>query len=77
MKKWFRVHKSAKDADRTILDNANQAGNNCLTYMETVQGVTSAFKIYNKLVQTVESKSVREIVGLHMKDRVCQKDTRI
>ena len=39
-KKGFRVQGSAKDANRTILDNADQVGNNCLTYMETVNGLT-------------------------------------
>ena len=68
----------ATDADRTILDNADQVGNNCLTYMETVQGVTTCCKIYNKMVQMLESKSVRETVGRqHWKDWVCQKNTRL
>ena len=30
-KKGFCVKGSAKDANRTILDNTNQVGNNCLT----------------------------------------------
>ena len=59
---------SAKDADGTYLDNTDQVGNNCLTYTETVQGVTTRCKIYNKM-QMLESKSVR--------DTACQKDTRL
>ena len=51
------------DEDRTILDNSDQVGNNCLTYMETVDGLTTRCKIYNKMVQMLESKSVRETVG--------------
>ena len=62
-KKGFRVQGSAKDANRTILDNTDQVGNNCLTYMETVDGLTTRCKIYNKMVQMLESKSVRETVG--------------
>ena len=46
-KKGFRMQGSAKDADRTYLDNTDQVGNNCLTYTETVQGVTTRCKIYN------------------------------
>ena len=44
--------------------------------METVQGVTTR-KIYNKMVQMLESKSVRETVGQHWNDWVCQKNTRL
>ena len=76
-KKGFRVQGSANDANRTILDNTDQVGNNCLTYMETVDGLTTRCKIYNKMVQILESKSVRETVGQHWKDWVCQKDTRL
>ena len=64
-KKGFRVQGSAKDVNRTILDNADQVGNNCLTYMETVDGLTTRCKIYNKMVQMLESKNVRETVGQH------------
>ena len=45
--------------------------------METVDGLTTRCKIYNKMVQMLESKSVRETVGQHWKDWVCQKDTRL
>ena len=37
-KKGFRMQGCTTDADRTILDNTDQVGNNCLTYMEAVQG---------------------------------------
>ena len=40
-KKDCRIQGSVKDADRTILDNTDQVGNNCLTYMETVDGLTN------------------------------------
>ena len=76
-KEGFRMQGGTKDAERTILDNTDQVGNNCLTYMETVQGVTTRCKIYNKMVQMLESKSVRETVGQHWKDWVCQKNTRL
>ena len=76
-KKGFRVQGSANDANRTILDNTDQVGNNCLTYMETVDGLTARCKIYNKMVQMLQSKSVRETVGQQWKNWVCQKDTRL
>lgn len=44
--------------------------------METVDGQTTR-KIYNKMVQMLESKSVRKTVGQHWKDWVCQKDIRL
>ena len=71
--KGFRIQGSYCSADRTILDNSDQVGENCLTYMETVDGVITRCKIYNKMVQMLESKSVRETVGQHWKDLVCQK----
>jgi hypothetical protein len=68
-KKGFRIQGSTKDGgDRTLLDNADQVGNNCLTCMETVDGLTTCCKVYNKMVQMLESKSVRETVGQHWKD---------
>ena len=73
----FRMQGCTTDANRTILDNSDQVGNNCLTYMETAQGITTRCKIYNKMVQMLESKSVRETVRQHWKDWVCQKDTRL
>jgi hypothetical protein len=78
-KKGFRIQGSIKDADRTILDNTDQVGNNCLTYMKTADDLTTRCKIYNKMVQMLESKSVRETAGqhVHWKDWVCQKDTRL
>ena len=77
-KKGFRIQGSTKDGDRTILEHhADQVGNNCLTYMETVDGLITRSKIFNKMVQMQESKSVRETVGQHWKDWVCQKDTRL
>jgi len=61
--KGFRLQCCIDDANRTILDNSDQVGNNCLTYMETVDGMTTLCKIYNKMVQMLESKSVREMVN--------------
>jgi hypothetical protein len=69
----FRMQGCTTDANRTILDNSDQVGNNCLTYMETAQGITTRCKIYNKMVHMLEGKSVRETVGQHWKDWVFQK----
>ena len=56
----FRHASSHNEADRTIVDNDHHVGRNCLTYMETTRGVTTRCKIYNKMVQMLEWKGVRE-----------------
>ena len=76
-KEGFRMQGGTKEAERTILDNTDQVGNNCLTYMETVQGVITRCKIHNKMLQMLEIKSVRVTVGQHWKDWLCQKNTRL
>ena len=73
----FRIQGDDESATRTIIDNINKVGNNCLTYMETIMGMTTRCKIYNKMVQMLESKSVRDTVGQHWKDWVCQSGTRL
>lgn len=75
--KGFRLQDTGKYGERTILDNCQYVGNNCLTYMEKVQGIVTRCKIYNKMVQMLECKSVREKVGQHWKDWVCQQNTRL
>ena len=68
---------NGKEYPRTILDNDGEVGRNCLTWMEEVDGMKTRQKIYNKMVQMLESKSVRSDVGSHWKDWVCQKGTRL
>ena len=58
-------------ADREILNNTDQVGNSCLTYMGSLDGLTTCCTIYNKMVQMLESKNV----GQSWNDWVCQKDT--
>ena len=58
-------------ADRTILGNTDQVCNNCLTCMETVDGLTTRCTIYNKMVQMLETKDF----GQSWNGWVCQKDT--
>ena len=73
----FRQAASHDEADRTIVNNDHHVGRNCLTYMETTKGVTTRCKIYNKMVQMLECKGVRESIGQHWKDWVSQEDTRL
>ena len=59
-----------EDDSCTIVINDSTVGKNCLTFV-------TRQKIYNKVVQSLECKSVRSTVGCHWKDRVCQTGTRI
>ena len=73
----FREQGEDDTAPRTIVDNDLMVGKNCLTFMETIDGVTTRQKVYNKLVQMLECKSVRSSMGCHWKDWVTQKGTRL
>ena len=73
----FRVQGSEEHSPRTIIDNDNTVGRNCLSYMETVDDIQTRPKIYNKFVQMVETQSVRSKTGCHWKDWVAQKGTRL
>ena len=45
--------------------------------METINGMSTRSKIYNKMVQMLECKGVRDTIGCHWKDWVSQQDTRL
>ena len=71
------VFVSAEDITRTIINNDTKVGRNCLSFMENIDGFVTRQKIYNKMVQMLECKSVRSTVGCHWKNWVCQKGTRL
>ena len=76
----FREQGSMQNGEeypRTVVDNDGEVGKNCLTWMENIDGIKTRQKIYNKMVQMLETKSVRNNVGSHWKDWVCQKGTRL
>ena len=73
----FRQEGDGDVAERVIVDNDKMVGRNCLTFMETIGGFETRQKIYNKMVQMLECKSVRSTIGCHWKDWVCQKGTRL
>ena len=76
----FREQGSMQNGEeypRTVVDNDKEVGNNCLTWMEEVDGIKTRQKIYNKMIQMLETKSVRSTVGSHWKDWVCQNETRL
>ena len=67
--------KCSQESSRTINNNDTSVGRNCLSFMENIDGFTTRQKIYNKMVQMLECKSVRSTVGCHWKDWVCQTGT--
>ena len=76
----FREQGSMQNGEeypRTVVDNDGEVGKNCLTWMEEIDGLKTRQKIYNKMVQMLETKSVRSNVGSHWKDWVCQNGTRL
>ena len=73
----FRCQGAVEDTAKSILDNSDKVGQNCLTYMEKINGMSTRSKIYNKMVQMLECKGVRDTIGCHWKDWVSQQDTRL
>ena len=73
----FSVQGQKCNTLQTIVDNDASVGRNCLTYMETTGDIFTRKKVYNKMVQMLECKSVRNSVGCHWKDWVCQQGTRL
>ena len=71
----FRCQGAVENATKkTILDNS---WTEFLTYMETINGMSKRSKIYNKMVQMLECKGVRDTIGSNWKDWVSQEDTRL
>ena len=55
---------------RSSLDmsNSDKVGQNCLTYMETINGMSTRSKIYNKMVHILGCKGVCDTIGCHWED---------
>ena len=56
-----------------VLDNEASVGRNCITYLQD----NVCCKVYNKMVQTLKSFSVRGNGGWHLKDWVTQTGTQL
>ena len=54
----FRCQGAVEDTTKNILDNSGKVGQNCLTYVEIINGMGTRSKIYNKMVQMLECKGV-------------------
>ena len=61
----------------TIMDNNYAVGKNCVSFLQSIGGCTIRSKIYDKMVQMLESKGVQDFIGNHWKNWIIQKDTRL
>ena len=64
----FRCQGVVENSTKTIQDNSDKIGQNCLTYMETIHGMSTRSQIYNKMVQMLDCKGVRDTIGYHWED---------
>ena len=62
----FRMQQSYDLATHTILDNDFKISKNCLTFIKHTNNGDIRYKFYNKFVQSLESPSVRDLVGSHL-----------
>ena len=66
----FRLQGSYNLATHTILDNDYKISRNCLTFMKHTNNGDIRYKFYNKFVQSLESPSVKDLVGSHIGDYI-------
>ena len=66
----FRMQHSYDLATHTILDNDFKISRNCLTFIKHTNNGDIRYKFYNKFVQSLESLSVRDLVGSHLGDYI-------
>ena len=59
----FRMQGTYEVAKHTIADNAFKTLKNCQTFMKNTANGHNRFKFYNNFVQSLESPSVRDLVG--------------
>ena len=57
-------------ATHTILDNDFKISRNCLTFIKHTNNGDIRYKFYNKFVQSLESPSVKDLVGSHIGDYI-------
>ena len=62
----FRMQQSYDLATHTILDNDFKISKNCMTFIKHTNNGDIRYKFYNKFVQSLESPSVRDLVGSHL-----------
>ena len=57
-------------ATHTILDNDFKISRNCLTFIKDTNNGDIRYNFYKKFVQSLESPSVKDIVGSHIGDYI-------
>ena len=57
-------------ATHTILDKDFKISRNCVTFIKHTNNGDIRYKFYNKFVQSLESPSVRDLVGSHLGDYI-------
>ena len=66
----FRMQQSYDLATHTILDNDFKNSRNCLIFIKHTNNGDIRYKFYNKFVQSLESPSVKDLVGSHIGDYI-------
>ena len=66
----FRMQGSYDLTTHTILDNDYKISRNCLTFIKHTNNGDIRYKFYNKFVQSLESHSVKDLVGSHIGDYI-------
>ena len=64
----FRMQQSYDLATHTILDNDIKISRNCLTFIKHSNNGDIRYKFYNNVVQSLDSPSVKDLVGSHIGD---------
>ena len=74
---YLRSHGYSKDGDELpiILNNDKTVGGNCLSALDYASGSKIFTRMYNKMVQMLESQAVRRNIGCLWKDWICETDT--
>ena len=66
----FRIQGSYDLATHTVLDNDFKISRNCLIFIKHTNNGDIRYKFYNKFVQSLESPSVRDLIGSHIGDYI-------
>lgn len=54
----------------TLIDNDRTVGRNCLSFMHRLHTCSVRGKIYNKLAQSLETRNIKDRIGMHLDDLV-------
>ena len=66
----FRMQQSFDLATHTILDKDFKISRNCLTFIKHTKNGDIRYKFYKRFVQSLESPSVKDLIGSHIGDYI-------